>query len=190
MSRTISLGTKRSGVEVAIHSSLVRLRAVFVQVFLVIVYFDVILWLLRFSTDEEAAVGKQHCERLGAYEQGLFVSLFTIKFFFLIKTHRERGGSNPSSRPLPFALSHFCDKMFNVFLKKWVFFLWFSARKTLCTFESSNSCCCFLLCSFIVIIVAHAQFLHFFSWLYSSLILNWSNLLNFMVVITRSPPYL
>ena len=144
MSRTISLGTKRSGVGVATRSSLVRLRVVFAQVFLVIVYFDVILWLLRFSTDEEAAVGKQHCERLGAYEQGLFVSLFTIKFFFfLIKTHRERGGSNPSSRPLPFALSHFCDKMFNVFLKKMSFFLWFSARKTFCTFESSNSCCCF-----------------------------------------------
>ena len=43
MSRTISLGTKRSGVGVAIHSSLERLRVVFVQVFLVIVYFDVIL---------------------------------------------------------------------------------------------------------------------------------------------------
>ena len=92
MSQTISLGTKRSGVGVATRSSLVRLRAVFVQVFLVIVYFDVILWLLRFSTDEEAAVGKQYCERLGAYEQGLFVSLFSINFFLdkkLKKTHRS-----------------------------------------------------------------------------------------------------
>ena len=192
MSRTISLGTKRSGVEVAIHSSLVRLRAVFVQVFLVIVYFDVILWLLRFSTDEEAAVGKQHCERLGAYEQGLFVSLFTIKFFFfLIKTHRERGGSNPSSRPLPFALSHFCDKMFNVFLKKMSFFFFGLVRgRPFVRLNHQTVVVVFLLCSFIVIIVAHAQFLHFFSWLYSSLILNWSNLLNFMVAITRSPPYL
>ena len=43
MSQTISLGTKRSGVGVATRSSLVRLRVVFSQVFLVIVYFDVIL---------------------------------------------------------------------------------------------------------------------------------------------------
>ena len=194
MSRTISLGTKRSGVGVAIHSSLVRLRAVFVQVFLVIVYFDVILWLLRFSTDEEAAVGKQHCERLGAYEQGLFVSLFTIKFFFfLIKTHRERGGSNPSSRPLPFALSHFCDKKFNVFLKKWGFFFGLVRGRPFVRLNRQTVVVVFFLYSYIVkifTVVAHAQFSHLFSWLYSSLILNWSNLLNFMVVITRSPPYL
>lgn len=112
-------------------------------------------------------------------------------FFFLIKTHRERGGSNPSSRPLPFALSHFCDKMFNVFLKKMSFFFFGLVRgRPFVRLNHQTVVVVFLLCSFIVIIVAHAQFLHFFSWLYSSLILNWSNLLNFMVVITRSPPYL
>lgn len=87
-------------------------------------------------------------------------------FFFLIKTHRERGGSNPSSRPLPFALSHFCDKMFNVFLKKRGFFFGLVRGRPFVRLNRQTVVVFFLLCSYIVkifTVVAHAQFSHLFS---------------------------
>ena len=121
------------------------------------------------------------------------LSIHNQVFFFLIKTHRERGSSNPSSGPLPFSFSHFCDKMFNVFLKKRGFFFGLVRGRPFVRLNRQTVVVVFFLYSYIVkifTVVAHAQFSHLFSWLYSSLILNWSNLLNFMVVITRSPPYL
>ena len=133
MSRTVSLGTKRSGVGVAIHSSLVRLRVVFVS------DFCDFQQTRKQQLENNIVNVLEHMSRVS-------LSLYSQSSFFFNKKLKKRTGKEEVRillRGLFLLLSPtFVTKCLTSSLKM-SFFLWFSARKTFCTFESSNSCCCF-----------------------------------------------
>lgn len=112
------------------------------------------------------------------------LSLYSQSSFFLIKMWKKRIGKEEVRillRGLFLLLSPtFVTKCLTSSLKNEFFFFGLVRWRPFVRLNRQTAVVVFLLCSCIVIIftvVAHAQFSHFSSRLYSSLILNWSNLL-------------